>query len=142
VLQGVDGIVFVADSHPAREQANRESLADLHEHLATLGFGPAQVARLPRVFQWNKRDVPAAVPVERLREALNPAGCLEFEAVASDGRGVTETLRAACKGVLARLSPPAPASTGAMARPPAPATTGAIAPPPASAPAGAPAGSA
>jgi hypothetical protein len=100
----VDGLVFVADSHPAREQANRESLADLADHLVAMAFTPAQIERMPRVFQWNKRDVPGAVPVERLRAALNPAGAPEFEAVACAGRGVSETLRTICKAVLSRLA--------------------------------------
>src|SRR5437660_4709779 len=60
VLQGVDGIVFVADSHPARELANRESLADLEQQLATLGLTAHQRARLPRVIQYNKRDLAVA----------------------------------------------------------------------------------
>jgi len=120
VLQGVDGIVFVADSHPARELANRESLADLEEHLITMGMTPAQRARLPRVFQYNKRDVDNAVPLERLRAALNPQGAQEFEAVASEARGVTETLRAACKLVLARLTTdPAAEARGPSPTPPA-----------------------
>jgi mutual gliding-motility protein MglA len=104
VLQGADGLVFVADSHPAREQANVESLADLEAHLRTLELTPAQLQRMPRVFQWNKRDVPVALPVERLRAALNPAGCPEFEAVANRGPGVNETLKSICKAVLARLA--------------------------------------
>ena len=104
VLQGVDGLVFVADSHPAREQSNRESLRDLEEHLVTLGHSPAELARLPRVFQYNKRDVPGAMPVERLRALLNPAALPEFEAVACEGRGVSDTLRSICKLVLARLA--------------------------------------
>ena len=106
VLQGVDGVVFVADSHPAREHANRESLLDTHEHLAAIGLNPTQRARLPFVFQWNKRDVYGAIPLERLRGALNPGGAPEFEAVAAEGRGVAETLRTACKAVLARLTAP------------------------------------
>jgi hypothetical protein len=104
VLQGLDGIVFVADSHPAREEANHDSLADLGAHLVTLGLSPEQLRRMPWVFQYNKRDVAAAVPVERLRAALNPRGAPEFESVASEGRGVSETLRAICKAVLARLA--------------------------------------
>ena len=119
VLQGVDGLVFVADSHPARETANRESLADLNEHLHTLGLTGPALARIPWVFQYNKRDVQVAVPVERLKKALNPQNWPEFEAIASEGKGVSETLRAACKAVLARLgagqsttqpTTPAPAS--------------------------------
>jgi len=126
VLQGVDGVVFVADSHPAREQANQESLADMQQHLVGQGLSPVQLARLPRVFQWNKRDLAGALPIERLRAALNPQGWPEFEAVASQGRGVSEALRSACKAVLARLAMPAapPAAVATMPRPgtiPAPA---------------------
>jgi len=103
VLTGADGIVFVADSHPARERANRDSLDDLEEQLAALGHTPAQSARIPRVFQYNKRDLRAALPLERLHASLNPLGAPEFEAVAAEGRGVGETLKAGCKAVLARL---------------------------------------
>ena len=115
VLQGADGLVFVADSHPAREQANADSLADLTAHLQTLSLTPAQLERLPRVFQWNKRDLPVALPVERLRARLNPRGAPEFEAIASQGRGVNETLRTVCKAVLARLVTGAPAAAPAAA---------------------------
>ena len=104
VLTGADGIVFVADSHPARERANRDSLADLEESLATQGLTAVQIARIPRVIQYNKRDLRAALPVERLRAALNPLGAPEVEAVASEGTGVGETLKAACKAVLARIA--------------------------------------
>ena len=118
VLQGLDGIVFVADSHPAREDANAESLVDLGAHLVTLGLPPEQLRRLPWVFQFNKRDLPATIPLERLRASLNPGGAPDFEAVASEGRGVSETLRAICKAVLARLAAEptrAPAGTPAGA---------------------------
>jgi len=103
VLQGADGLVFVADSHPAREQANIDSLDDLATHMRSMALTPVQLERIPRVFQWNKRDLPAALPVERLRAALNPHAAPEFEAVACEGRGVSETLRTICKAVLARL---------------------------------------
>ena len=119
VLTGADGIVFVADSHPARERANRDSLADLEEQLLSLGLSSAQTARIPRVFQWNKRDLRAALPVERLRLALNPAGAPEIEAVACEGQGVGETLKAGCKAVLARLAAPA-AQTPQTSAAPAP----------------------
>jgi signal recognition particle receptor subunit beta len=134
VLQGVDGLVFVADSHPAREAANRESLADLHEHLQTLGVTGPALARIPWVFQYNKRDSPVAVPIERLRHALNTQGWPEFEGVASEGKGVSETLRAACKAVLARLAggqPPAPtpaAAAGPATSAPAVATSASLPP--------------
>ena len=128
VLQGLDGLVFIADSHPAREQANREALADTYLHLAAIGLDEVQVARVPWVFQYNKRDVVSALPVDRLAAALNPKRAPEFEAVAREGRGVSETLRAACKSVLARLTseigaakPAAPAATGGGTARPEPA---------------------
>jgi signal recognition particle receptor subunit beta len=116
VLQGLDGLIFVADSHRAREAANRESLADLHAQLASMGFSPAQIAALPRVVQYNKRDLAAAIPVPRLRSALNPDGAPEFEAVANAGKGVSETLRCLLKLVLARLVETPAAETTASAR--------------------------
>ena len=63
VLQGADAIVFVADSHPSREQANAESLADLMAHCRTLGFALEGPRRIPWVFQYNKRDLAGAMPV-------------------------------------------------------------------------------
>ena len=112
VLTGADGIVFVADSHPARERANRDSLADLEEQMLSLGLSTTQSARIPRVFQYNKRDLRAALPVVRLRAALNPLGAPAVEAVACEGQGVGETLKVGCKAVLARLggAPAAPAA--------------------------------
>jgi signal recognition particle receptor subunit beta len=104
VLTGADGLVFVADSHPARERANRDALDDLEGQLESLGLSAAHAARIPRVFQYNKRDLRAALPIERLRAMLNPGGAPEIEAVASEGRGVGETLKAGCKAVLARIS--------------------------------------
>jgi len=105
VLQGVDGIVFVADSQPHREADNAESMADMLSLLGVLGFSTAQIARLPRVIQYNKRDVAGALPIERMRAALNPDGLPEFEAVAKDGVGVPDTMRAITKAVLARFGP-------------------------------------
>jgi signal recognition particle receptor subunit beta len=120
VVQGVDGIVFVADSHPAREHANRESLVDLVANLEATGQREP-LRRLPHVFQYNKRDLPAALPVERLRGSLNFLGAPEFEAVACSGQGVTETLRAICKRVLARLAgePSSPTATSPAGAAPA-----------------------
>ncbi len=125
VLQGLDGIVFVADSHPSRESANLDSLADTFEHLKTMGLTPAQLMRIPWVFQFNKRDLPGALPLARLHDALNPGGAVEFEAVAVKGTGVTETLRAACKAVLGRLGAlTQPARPGAGVPSAAPPTSG------------------
>jgi len=106
VLQGLDAIVFVADSHEARERANQDSLADLWEHLTVLGFSEEQRAKLPLVFQYNKRDLHRAMPLERMRAVLNERALPEFEATANQGKGVAETLRAACKAVLGHIVHP------------------------------------
>ncbi len=103
VLHGLDAVVFVADSHPGRFTANLESLEDLRRNLDDAG---TPLSRLSLVFQYNKRDLFWAVPVDRLRAALNPDGSPDFEAVACEGRGVVDTLRFACKTVLARIDPP------------------------------------
>jgi mutual gliding-motility protein MglA len=129
VLQGVDGIVFVADSQPDRERDNVESLEDMHALLGQIGVSAAQLARLPRVIQYNKRDVTGAIPVERMRAVLNRGGLPEVEAVAIDGVGVRETMRTIAKGVLGRLTGlavPAPAVTPAVVVAPAVAATAAM----------------
>jgi signal recognition particle receptor subunit beta len=102
VLRGADGVVFVADSQTSRFEANVESLSNLETNLADLGGG--SLAKLPYVIQYNKRDLPEVDPIATLREALNPLGVPEFEACASTGAGVFETLKGVSKLVLKRLA--------------------------------------
>ena len=71
VLQGADGVVFVADSQPEAMDANRESLANLEENLLEQGI---RLERFPLVIQYNKRDLDKALPVEAMRAELNPRG--------------------------------------------------------------------
>ncbi|MCA9635748.1 MAG: gliding-motility protein MglA [Myxococcales bacterium] len=94
ILRAVDVVVFVADSQPGRREANIESLDDLDRNLEALGFDPGEV---PRVIQYNKRDVPERMSLEELRGDLNRGGRQEFEAVASAGVGVFSTFRAAAR---------------------------------------------
>jgi hypothetical protein len=101
ILKGVDGLVFVADSQAERMDANIAALENLYENLADYGYDPAQ---LPIVLQWNKRDLPNAVPADELRRQLNPMGLRELEAVAVTGVGVFDTLKAVSKLVLKSLS--------------------------------------
>jgi len=101
VLQGTDGVVFVADSDPARLFANRQSLDDLRQNLARLG---RPLEALPLVFQYNKRDLPAPVSRQRLDQLLNASDCPAFEACAVRGEGVAETLRAILQRVLAEMA--------------------------------------
>jgi hypothetical protein len=101
VLKGFDAVVFVADSQEDRLEANIESMEDLHANLIEHGRDPSEV---PLVVQYNKRDLDNIVGVTELRAALNPMGALDFEASASAGRGVFETLRGVSTLALKRLS--------------------------------------
>ena len=100
ILKGVDGCVFVADSQQARADANEQSLEEMKEDLADYGLDLAQI---PYVVQYNKRDLPGVMSVEELRATLNPLGVPEFEAVASKGVGVFETLRSVARLVFVEL---------------------------------------
>ncbi|TVR16333.1 MAG: hypothetical protein EA401_01545 [Planctomycetota bacterium] len=90
VLQGVDGVVFVADSSPNKLQENKESLANLQENLQTIGLS---ITDIPVVLQYNKRDLPDAMPIAELDAQLNTRRWPTFEAVAKDGQGVFVTLK-------------------------------------------------
>lgn len=100
ILKGVDGIVFVADSQAERMDANIESYENMKVNLEDQGYSLTQV---PYVVQYNKRDLPSAVPVAELKKVINPDCVPDFEAVASDGAGVFETLKTIVKLVLIEL---------------------------------------
>ncbi len=100
ILKGVDGVVFVSDSQPERMDANIASMQNLYENLAEYGYDPLT---LPLVIQYNKRDLPTAVPVQELRAQLNPDNLPDFEAVAVSGAGVFDTLKSVSKLVLRTL---------------------------------------
>jgi hypothetical protein len=109
VLQGADGVVFVADSRRRQRDENLASLQDLHEQLAAHDVDPRT---MPLVFQWNKQDLPAELldAPEELSERLNFRGAPELAADALSGHHVFETMRAACGLVLRRLASPAAAA--------------------------------
>jgi signal recognition particle receptor subunit beta len=100
ILKGVDGVVFVADSQEERMDANVESLENLRFNLQEQGY---DLDRLPFVIQYNKRDLPNVMPVEELRRDLNLTGVPDFEACATTGEGVFETLKAIAKLILIDL---------------------------------------
>jgi signal recognition particle receptor subunit beta len=100
VLNGADGVVFVADSHRDRLKDNLESLTELSHNVKAQG---KRFSDYPLVLQYNKRDVPTALPVPILDRYLNSIKVPRFEAVARDGTGVFETLRAICKLVTNKL---------------------------------------
>lgn len=100
ILRGVDGLVFVADSQVERMEANLESYHGLEKNLAEQGY---DISKVPMVMQWNKRDLPNIVPVEDLQFQLNKRKFPAFEAVATNGQGVFETLKMVSKSVLLNI---------------------------------------
>jgi signal recognition particle receptor subunit beta len=130
VLQGVDGVVFVADSSSAMVEENLESLRNLEENLKEYG---KSLATLPHVIQYNKRDLPDALPVDQLNQLLNRYNAPCFEAIANTGQGVFPTLKALAARVLesihqasaqggrAPAAAPAPAAPARAAQQPQPA---------------------
>ncbi|MFO7654751.1 MAG: ADP-ribosylation factor-like protein [Candidatus Krumholzibacteriia bacterium] len=100
ILRGVDGIVFVGDSSESRFDANIESLYNLHDNLKEYDLS---LEKIPFVVQWNKRDMPDALPMDELNEELNPEGFESFEGVAVNGVGVFDTLKCVAKQVLRQL---------------------------------------
>ncbi len=91
VLQGADGIVFVADSQRYMLDQNKDSLIDLKRNLKINGL---DYATIPIVLQYNKRDLPDCLPIADLEQALNERKVPFFEASAFKGIGVVETLKA------------------------------------------------
>jgi signal recognition particle receptor subunit beta len=100
ILRGVDGLVFVADSQVERMEANIESYQGLERNLSEQGY---DISKVPMVMQWNKRDLPNIVPVEDLQYQLNKRKFPAFEAVATNGQGVFETLKMVSKSVLLNI---------------------------------------
>jgi len=90
VLRGVDGVVFVADSQRDKMDENIESLANLEENLREYGYNPDDI---PLVIQYNKRDLPGVMTVAELNAQLNQKGRPCFEASATIGNGVFDTLK-------------------------------------------------
>jgi signal recognition particle receptor subunit beta len=128
VLKGADCVVFVVDSQEAMVEANQDAMANLRENLEANEIDPDEI---PTVLQYNKRDLPNALPVAELNRALNPRGFPFYEACAKQGIGVEETLKGVTGLVFKSLAakygggegPPRPAPKPMAApapRPPAP----------------------
>jgi CheY-like chemotaxis protein/signal recognition particle receptor subunit beta len=100
VLKGCDAVVFVADSQAAMLDANFESLQSLRRNLLANEIDPS----IPMVIQYNKRDLPTALPISVLNARLNPRNVPYFESVASQGQGVEDTLRGITKALFKWLS--------------------------------------
>jgi mutual gliding-motility protein MglA len=101
VLQGADGVVFVADSQRAQADENVDSFRNLQVNLLEQGVDPRQI---PIVLQYNKRDLPEVMSVDELDDLLNYRDLPRYEARALAGAGVFDTLRGISEQVLRRLS--------------------------------------
>ncbi|MCB9706883.1 MAG: gliding-motility protein MglA [Myxococcales bacterium] len=99
VVRGADGLVLVCDSNPSSWTGNLEFLAELDAWLERSGVA---LSELPHVVQYNKRDLPEALPVDVMRATFNRHGAPDFEAVATAGHGVLETFAAIRDAVLAK----------------------------------------
>ena len=100
ILKGVDGVIFVADSQRERMEANVESIRNLESNLKEHGF---DLREIPLALQFNKRDLPGAMPVDEMYRMLNYKREPTFEAVATQGTGVFDTLKAVAKQILVEL---------------------------------------
>ena len=101
VLQGVDGVIFVADSNPDKMAENLESFNNLKDNLAEMGL---TVDDVPVVIQYNKRDLPNALSVADLNAQMNPGNFPTHEACARDGKGVFATLKEISRLVIEKLN--------------------------------------
>jgi signal recognition particle receptor subunit beta len=90
ILNGVDGVVFVADSQKDRMEGNIETLLDLESNLMAMGYS---LDNYPWVIQYNKRDLPNVEPIDMLQKKLNFFNVPYFESVATKGTGVFDSLK-------------------------------------------------
>ncbi|MBI4612569.1 MAG: hypothetical protein HY720_03070, partial [Planctomycetes bacterium] len=116
VLNGADGVIFVADSQAEKLDENIESLTNLFKNLRENGIDPDTI---PLVMQWNKRDLPTALPVETLEEKLNPRKAPSCEAIACNGTGVFPSLKAISSLVLEQINQRAQLATSVRPKGPA-----------------------
>jgi len=101
VLRGADAVVFVADSQAPAVESNKESFQNLIDNLKDQG---TDLEKLPHVIQWNKRDTPNALPTDVLDREINRFHAPTFEACATRGEGVRDTLTGVAKLVLKSLA--------------------------------------
>src|SRR5689334_9173142 len=106
VLTGADGVVFVADSQAHCKDSNQESFESLRANVGELGI---DLEEFPIVFQYNKRDLPTAMPVRELSAMLNFLGAPEFPSCATSGEGVLPALKSITKLVIRSITDAQPA---------------------------------
>ena len=101
VLEGADGVVFVADARNDKLEANRVALANLKSDLTKIG---RDLEEIPFVFQANKMDLEGAIDAKRLAGALGLEFASAVDARADSRVGTMTTLKAISSAVLNRVS--------------------------------------
>lgn len=100
ILNGVDGIIFVANSCRSERENNIQSFNNMIQNLKEYNLN---LNNIPIILQYNKRDLDNILSFEELESDLNQAGYPSFEAVVLQGQGVFATLKAASNAILANL---------------------------------------
>lgn len=100
VLQGTDGVAFIADSQRSEANANRESFLNLKKNLAGNGIDPG---RIPIIIQFNKRDMEDIRSDEELEAIAMQSREPIYKAVATRGYGVMQTLRGLIRETWSKL---------------------------------------
>ena len=100
ILQGIDGVIFVADSQADRLDENLQAFENLEKNLYQQGYN---IKDIPLVIQYNKRDLPNALPIAELRKHLNRYNSIEIEASAFEGKGVLESFKSISKSIIHTL---------------------------------------
>ncbi len=90
VLQGADGVVFVADSQKVRIEDNLESFENLKENLVKNGY---KIDEIPIVIQYNKRDLRDIIDINTFQTLINRDHYAHFESIAIQGKGVISTFK-------------------------------------------------
>jgi len=97
ILKGLDGVIFVVDSQADRLEENIASMNNLEKNLEQQGYN---IKEIPLVIQYNKRDLPNAMPISELRRHVNKHNAPEIEAVAFEGKGVLDSFKLVSKNVI------------------------------------------
>ena len=97
ILQGIDGVIFVADSQADRMDENLQAFENLEKNLKQQGYN---ISEIPLLIQYNKRDLPNALPLVELRKKLNRYNAIEVEACAFEGKGVLESFKMISKSII------------------------------------------
>ncbi len=100
ILNGVDGIIFVADSAREKKDDNISSFNNMLQNIREYNLLPEN---LPIILQYNKRDLPDILSFEEMENDLNTFGFPSYEAVAIQGRGVFASLKAVSNSILESL---------------------------------------